>query len=220
MDKMTEKENFEKVYEQPNAVWTRESPPAELAELVDSGELKPCKVLDIGCGEGIYSIYLASKGFEVLGIDFSENAIKIAKQNAEKAGVDIRFEVMDLKDLMELNEKFDFVLEWAILHSIEFDRRLKHIENVKDILNPKGKYLSFCFNEQDPKFGKTGERIRIVSSGERVPIGNKLYFSSMEELKKLFGPYFNILENKILKRVIGSGNSRESVANYFFMEKK
>ena len=217
---MTEKENFEKVYETPGAVWTRESPPAELAELVESGKLKPCKVLDVGCGEGFYSIYLASKGFDVLGIDLSENAVKYAKENAEKAGVNVRFKVMDLKDLLELNERFDFVLEWAILHCIAFEKRQKYIENVRDILNSNGKYLSFCFNEQDPKFGKPAEKIRVVSAGERAPIGNKLYVSSMEELRELFEPYFNIIENKIIKRVIGGGKSRESISNYFFMEKK
>ena len=78
---MSEKENFEKVYERPGAAWTREEPPEELKELVESGKIKPCKVIDIGCGEGFYSIYLASKGFDVLGIDISENAIKYAKEN-------------------------------------------------------------------------------------------------------------------------------------------
>ena len=42
----------------------------------------------------------------------------------------------------------------------------------------------------------------------------------MEELRELFEPYFNIIENKIIKRVIGGGKSRESISNYFFMEKK
>ena len=125
---MNDKEIFEKAYEKPGeAIWTHENPPKSLKRLVETGQIKPCKVLDIGCGEGFYSIYLASKGFDVLGIDISENAIKYAKENAEKAGVKIRFKVMDLKDLSELNEKFDFVLEWAILHGISFEQRPKHI---------------------------------------------------------------------------------------------
>ena len=101
---MDVKEDFEKAYEKPGmAVWTNKEPLKELVELVESGKVKPCKVIDIGCGEGYYSIYLAKKGFDVLGIDISEKAIEYAKQNAKQAGVNIRFIAMDLFDLPKLN---------------------------------------------------------------------------------------------------------------------
>jgi len=212
-----EKELFEKVYEEPNAVWTREEPPEELIGLIESGQIKPCKVLDVGCGEGFYSIYLAKKGFEVVGIDFSENAIRLAKQNAEKVGVDVKFIVMDLVDLPELKEKFDFVLEWAILHCISFDKWKKHIENVSKLLNGNGKYLSTCFNVKDAKFGEPGERIRTVPENIRAASGSKLYFSTLDEVKELLNPYFNIIESKILEK-----RREENIHtwNYFFVEKK
>jgi len=58
--------------------WNFESPPKELVKLVDSGKVKPCKTIDLGCGTGNYAIYLASRGFDVIGIDISPTAIKIA----------------------------------------------------------------------------------------------------------------------------------------------
>ena len=67
--------------------WNIETPPEALVELVDGGEVKPCNTIDLGCGAGNYAIYLASKGFDVTGIDISPAAIKIAKENAEKKGV-------------------------------------------------------------------------------------------------------------------------------------
>ena len=145
-----DKEEFEKTYEKPNAIWTNKNPPKELVELIKKGKIKPCKVLDVGCGEGFYSIYLAKKGFEVVGIDISEKAIKYAKQNAKNSGVKIKFLVMDVVDLRKLDEKFDFILEWALLHSIMTEKRKEYLQNIKDILNPEGKYLSVCFNEKDP----------------------------------------------------------------------
>lgn len=214
---MDDKEIFEKVYEKPGAVWTNKEPPEELIKLIETGKIKPCKVIDIGCGEGFYSIYLASKGFDVLGIDISENAIKYAKENSKKAGVDIQFKVMDINDLSNLKEKFDFVLEWAILHSIMPEKRKEYVKNVNNLLNKGGKYLSLCFNEQDLKFGDPGEKIRIVPENARAIVGTKMYFSSLDELKQLFNPYFKIIESKVFKKM-GAGNI--NIWNYFFMEKK
>ena len=48
-------------------------------KLIDSNRIKPGAALDLGCGTGMKSIYLAQKGFKVTGIDISETAIKIAK---------------------------------------------------------------------------------------------------------------------------------------------
>ncbi len=216
---MNNKEIFEKAYEKSGeAAWTHSKPPAELIELVETGKIKPCKVLDVGCGEGFYAIYLASKGFDVLCIDISEKAIKYAKENAKKAGVNIRFKVMDLRDLPELKGKFNFVLEWAILHGIAFEERQKHIENVNNLLNENGKYFSVCFNIQDVKFTGPGKRIRIVPEGRKISSGMKMYFSFLDELKELFGPNFKIIESKVFEKP-GAGG-RLNIWNYFFMEKK
>jgi len=39
--------------------WNFETPPDVLVELVDSGKVKPCKIIDLGCGAGNSAIYLA-----------------------------------------------------------------------------------------------------------------------------------------------------------------
>jgi len=64
--------------------WNFETAPNALVELVDSGKVKPCKTVDLGCGTGNYAIYLANRCFNVTGIDISPTAIKIAIENAKK----------------------------------------------------------------------------------------------------------------------------------------
>jgi SAM-dependent methyltransferase len=191
--------------------WNIEAPPDALVELVDSGKVKPCKTIDMGCGAGNYAAYLASKGFDVTGIDISPSAIKIAKENAKKKGVKGNFLVADvLGDLDEVRETFDFAYDWELLHHIFPDKRRKYVQNVHKILNPSGKYLSVCFSEKDPELGGSGKY-------RKTRLDTLLYFSSEDELRDLFEPYFNIKE---LKTIEISGKFVNHLANYAFMEIK
>ncbi len=191
--------------------WNIETPPDALVELVDSGKVKPCKTIDLGCGAGNYAIYLASRGFDVTGIDISPAAIKIARENAKKKGAKGSFLVADvLGDLDEVRETFDFAYDWEMLHHIFPDKRKKYVQNVHKILNPGGKYLSVCFSEKDMEFGVSGKY-------RETRLGTLLYFSSEDELRELFEPYFNIKE---LKTIEISGKFVNHLANYAFMERK
>ncbi len=191
--------------------WNIEAPPDALTELVKSGKVKPCKTIDLGCGAGNYAIYLASIGFDVTGVDISPTAIKLAKENAKKKGIRSRFIVADvLGNLDEVIETFDFAYDWELLHHIFTEERKRYVENIYRILNPRGKYLSVCFNEKDPQFGGSGKYVE-------TRIGTILYLSSVEELRNLFDPYFSIKE---LKTIEIKGKSVTHLANYAFMEKK
>jgi 2-polyprenyl-3-methyl-5-hydroxy-6-metoxy-1,4-benzoquinol methylase len=191
--------------------WNIEAPPNALIELVESGKVKPCKTIDLGCGAGNYAIYLAGMGFDVTGVDISPTAIKMAKENAKKKGVKIDFLVADvLGDLHEVKETFDFAYDWELLHHIFPEERKKYVKNVHEILNHKGRYLSVCFNEKDPQFGGSGKYVK-------TRIGTVLYLSFEEELRNLFDPGFNI---KDLKTIEIYGKSVLHLVNYAFMEKK
>ncbi len=71
-------------------------------------------LLDAGCGIGRHAIELGKLGFNVLGIDFNENYIKLAKENALKENVsNVDFISMDLREL-NFNDKFDGILSlWS-----------------------------------------------------------------------------------------------------------
>lgn len=69
------------------------------------------KTLDVGCGAGVKSKYLARKGLDVVGIDFSEKFIEIAKREVPK----VQFHVMDTKDVGSLGIQFDAIFAQASL---------------------------------------------------------------------------------------------------------
>lgn len=191
--------------------WNMETPPAALIDLVESGKVRPCKAIDLGCGAGNYAIYLASKGFDVTGIDIAPAAIQLANQNAKKKGVVGHFVVGDiLGSLAAFRDTFDFAYDWEVLHHIFPEHRAKYVHNVNQVLRPGGKYFSTCFSEKDPQFGGNGKY-------RKTNIGTQLYFSSEEELRVLFEPYFTILE---LKTIEIAGKTGSHLANYVFMARK
>ena len=68
-------------------------------------------ILDLACGAGRHSIYMASKGNRVMGIDLASNSIEEAKLKALEKGYseEVQFQVEDMRHF-ELNTKFDFIL--------------------------------------------------------------------------------------------------------------
>ena len=205
MDKVYKKTPLEKI------PWNYETPPEPLVELIKNEIIKPCKIIDLGCGTGNYCIYFAKKGYEATGIDISPSAIAYAKKKANEVKIRCNFLVADiLGDLDNISTNFDFAYDWEVLHHIFPENRQKYIENVYKILNKRGKYLSVCFSEKDPSFG--GQR-----KYRETPLGTILYFSSEEELESLFESYFKIIE---LKTIEIRGKPSSHLAIYAFMECK
>ena len=79
--------------------------------LFESKVLKPgMKVLDLGCGPGLYSERLCRAGVEVVGLDISERSIEYARNSATEAGVKIEYHCMNFFD-MDYAEDFDAVIQ-------------------------------------------------------------------------------------------------------------
>ena len=66
-------------------------PDESLISYFDRGLLKQGKALDIGCGNGRNSFYLAQRGFEVDGVDFSKTSIEWGKQIAKEQSIKVNF---------------------------------------------------------------------------------------------------------------------------------
>jgi len=159
-------------------------------KIIEMGKVKSGSVLDLGCGTGVKSIYLAKKGFKVTGVDISKTAIKLAKENARKAKIKVNFIVADATDLSFLkNKKFDFILDWANLHGIPKSKRRKYISGIVKHTKKGGKLLLRCFDKN-----------RTQKEFTLRPMG-LIYLFSKEDIKNLFSKHFKILETNRSKPI-------------------
>lgn len=80
----------------------------------------PAAVLDVGCGTGSLSVLMAEMGYEVVGIDFSQQMVAQAEEKARAAGITISFKVADASDPSpSLSRKFDVVLCRHVLWALD-----------------------------------------------------------------------------------------------------
>lgn len=98
-------------------------PPVRLrnARVARSLDLAGMRVLDVGCAEGLYSLYMADSAKEVVGIDQVPGRIAVAERTRQRLGYsNVRFAVADIRDpcLLEELGSFDLVVAWGFLHRI------------------------------------------------------------------------------------------------------
>jgi 2-polyprenyl-3-methyl-5-hydroxy-6-metoxy-1,4-benzoquinol methylase len=92
---MTIEERYRERYKSGDTPWNIDQPDFNLVEVVTKKPVLSCKVLDIGCGTGDNSIWLARNRFQVTGTDTSDIALDKAKEKAAKANVECDFMLVD-----------------------------------------------------------------------------------------------------------------------------
>ena len=120
-----------------------------------AGDIKGA-VLDVGCGTGENSLFFASRGCEVTGIDFLEQPIAAAKRKAAERGLSARFLVKDALRLREWEDRFDTILDSGLFHVFSDEDRVRYVNGLHAVLKPRGRLFLLCFSELTP--GTQGPR--------------------------------------------------------------
>ena len=104
-------------------------------EILNGINVEGKRILDLGCGDGYYSRYLKKRGAEVVGVDLSNNMIKLAKKNAKKDNLEIPFYKMDGEHLDFEDNYFDMVLTVVVLqHVIDENMLNTLLEEISRVL--------------------------------------------------------------------------------------
>jgi SAM-dependent methyltransferase len=151
---MTIEEHYRERYKSGHTPWDVGQPDFNLIEVVTQRPIPSCKVLDIGCGTGDNSIWLAQNRFEVVGVDTSKIALEQAEEKAAKGNVECDFILVDFLNNKIEGAPFGFVFDRGCFHSFnsEKDRR-KFAENVATHLEDAGLWLTIAGNADEHRQG-------------------------------------------------------------------
>ena len=116
----------------------------EADEILKELNWKSKKILDVGCGTGYFSYNASKKGANVLGIDFSAEAIEIAQNNYQHPN--LKYQQMDVK---KIRGKYDVIISIGTLEHM--DNPLQILKLFKKHLNLKGKIIITSPNWTNPR---------------------------------------------------------------------
>jgi len=124
-------------------------------ELADAGEITG-PVLDVGCGTGENALFLAARGYEVIGVDAVEQAVRAARMKAAERGATVEFEVHDALALDGLGRRFATVVDSGLFHVFGDGERPRFVRSLASVLKLGGRYYVLCFSDLEP--GTQGPR--------------------------------------------------------------
>jgi 2-polyprenyl-3-methyl-5-hydroxy-6-metoxy-1,4-benzoquinol methylase len=115
---------------------------------------KSLKILDIGCGTGRHAIELTKRGYNVTGVDLSEDQIKRAREKAKESGVTIDFQIQDARNL-PFDSEFDLAIMlceggFSLMETDEMNFDI--LKNATKALKSKGKLIFTALNGLFPLF--------------------------------------------------------------------
>ncbi|MBN2499746.1 MAG: class I SAM-dependent methyltransferase [Anaerolineales bacterium] len=131
--------------------WDTGVTPPELTAFIESHE--PGRALDVGCGTGTNVITLAKHGWQVIGVDFVQRAIRTARRKIRRARVNADVHVGDATKLTGIEGPFDLILDIGCAHILKGERQRAYLENVQRLLAPGGTYLTYAHQPVEPDEG-------------------------------------------------------------------
>ena len=164
------------------------------------GSLCKGRLLDAGCGSGKYSIPLKMRGFDVIGVDVSPDALKMAVKGSVCRELDIKFLAADICHLPFPDASFDVVWCYGVLQHLLSDERKLAISEFRRLLCSGGRLFLEVFGEEDMRYGG----IEIEPHTFKRKKGIIYHYFNVNELNGLLGGFScRIKDSKKEKRFDG-----------------
>ena len=123
-------------YRSGDIPWDTGIVPPEVVDLLAGDQVQRGWALDLGCGSGLSSRYLASRGFRVVGLDLALSALVRAAEAARTDALPAFFCLADVTRLRFLDIRASFALDVGCFHALAPDRRSVYVASLAALLLP------------------------------------------------------------------------------------
>ncbi|MDE2291369.1 MAG: class I SAM-dependent methyltransferase [Elusimicrobia bacterium] len=163
-------------------------PPEELVRFIarnyyGSPDRRAVRVLDLGCGTGAATWYVAREGFSTWGIDGSPTAIRTAKARFRREGLKGSFRVGDFVRLAFPDAMFDCVIDIVALQHNRPRFIAQALSEARRVLKPGGRVFSMMISDKS-RFRKGAD-----------PLSDKgfVHYFDRKTVQRLFAPFRDIV---------------------------
>ena len=136
-------------------------------KLINENGKKVKSILDLGCGTGIHAEMLYEKGYDICGVDLSEEMLNEARESAKISNKNIEYICSNITEL-NINKKYDVVT--SLFHVISYlsfnEDLLKTFKNIKKHLNESGLFIFDFWYGPGVLSDKPYTRIKRVEDNE------------------------------------------------------
>jgi SAM-dependent methyltransferase len=178
------------------------------------------KILDMGCGTGSVTWYVAREGFDSYGFDGSETAIKKAKKRIAEEGENANIIVADAGDMPYDNEFFDGIIDSAVINANSLIVIKQILKECHRVLKFNGKIFSTGLFKVGMTGYGTGQKIeentyRNITEGSLADIGTIHFFDKNEIIGLWSDAGYKNIKIDSLERTDMGGISN---VNYYMVE--
>jgi len=168
---------FENEYSKTKGAYWRSKPGKRLIYFENLLK-RNSKILDLGCGTGGATLYLAKRGHKVTAIDISETGVSKLNHYAKKQKLKIKTLVSDMEDY-KIKEKYDAIIALFSIHFLPKNKAYRLIKNMKNKTKQNGFNFIGVFRK-----GKENKNKYKFDNGELSKIYSDWKITSYKEFSK------------------------------------
>jgi cyclopropane fatty-acyl-phospholipid synthase-like methyltransferase len=202
---------WEKIYKKSKRL--KKEPHSEMDEIVQLLEKRKMKrILDLGCGSGRHTVYLASKGFDIYGLDLSPKGLMHTLEFLSERGLTAHLTLHHMTHLPYDSDFFDAVISVQVIHHNRIEDIRVTIKEITRVLKDKGLiWITMPASKKEPSKKQTE-----IEPGTFIPLdgierGLPHHYFKAEEIPSLFqefqivnlhvdpNNYFSLIAEKVSK---------------------